>query len=167
MQKELEFYLEQRKKILAMHYVEFVIGWDTQTDAAVNSILANSEQQAVISEMNYRLTTDSEYERCVGVLYEHRNELDDVMRHEIEVVYKDIADTKKIPIEEYRAYSELSAKAYPIYVQAKNDNNFELFRPYLEKIVDFCRKQTVWLATDTVKGYDVLLDRYEPHYNQA
>ena len=167
MQKELEFYLEQRKKILAMHYVDFVIGWDTQTDAAVNSILANSEQQAIISEMNYRLSTDEEYERAVGVLYKHRNELDEVMRHEIEVVYKDIANTKKIPIEEYMAYSELSAKAYPMYVRAKSENNFELFRPYLEKIVEFCRKQTVWLATDKLKGYDVLLDVYEPHYNQA
>ena len=167
MQKELEFYLAQRKKLLAMHYVNFVIDWDTQTDAAENSILANSEQQAVISEMNYRLATDPEYERAVGVLYEHRDELDEVMRHEIEVVYKDIADTKKIPIEEYMAYSELTSQAYPNYVRAKNENNFELFRPYLEKIVDFCRKQTVWLATDTVKGYDVLLDIYEPHYNQA
>ena len=167
MQKELEYYLEQRKKILAMRYVNFVIDWDTQTDAAENSILANSEQAAVISEMTYRLTTEPEYERAVGVLYEHRDELDDVLRHEIEVVHKDIADTKKIPIEEYMAYSELMAKAYPVYVRAKNENNFELFRPYLEKIVDFCRKQTVWLATDTVQGYDVLLDMYEPHYNQA
>ena len=167
MQKELEFYIAHRKKILAMHYVNFVIDWDTQTDAAENSILANSEQQSVISEMSYRMTTDAEYERCVGVLYEHRNELDEVMRHEIEIVFKDIADTKKIPIEEYMAYSELSAQAYPMYVRAKNENNFELFRPYLEKIVEFCRKQTVWLATDKLKGYDVLLDMYEPHYNQA
>ena len=166
MEKELEFYITQRKKILAMQYVNFVIGWDMQTDAAENSILANSEQSSVISEMNYRLTTDDEYERCVGVLYENRAKLDDVMRHEIEVVYKNIQDTKKIPIEEYMAYSELSAKAYPMYVRAKNENNFELFRPYLEQIVEFCRKQTVWLETDTLKGYDVLLDLYEPHYTQ-
>ena len=166
MQKELDFYLQQRKKLLAMHYVNFVIGWDMQTDAAENSILANSEQAAVISEMSYNLTTDPEYERSVGVLYEHRDELDDVLRHEIEVVYKDIQDTKKIPLDEYMAYSELTSQAYPVYVRAKNENNFELFRPYLEKIVEFCRKQTVWLATDKVKGYDVLLDMYEPHYNQ-
>lgn len=167
MKKELEFYLAQRKKIVALGYVNFIIGWDMQTDAAENSILANSEQSAVISEMSYRLTTDPEFESSVAVLYEHRDELDEVLRHEIEVTYKNIQDTKKIPLEEYTAYSELSSKAYPIYVRAKTENNFELFRPYLEKIVEFCRKQTVWLATDTVKGYDVLLDMYEPHYNQA
>ena len=166
MQNELEFYLQQRKKLIAMRYVNFVIGWDMHTDAADNSILADSEQSAVISEMSYKLTTDPEYERSVGVLYENRDQLDEVLRHEIEVVYKDIQDTKKIPLDEYMAYSELTSQAYPIYVRAKNENNFELFRPYLEKIVEFCRKQTVWLATGKLKGYDVLLDMYEPHYNQ-
>ena len=167
MKKELEYYLAQRRKMLAMQYVDFVIGWDAQTDAAENSIIANSEQSAVLSEMQYNLTTDPKFEKSVAVLYEKRDKLDDVLRHEIEEMQKSIANTKKIPIEEYTAYSELISKAYPIYVRAKNENNFELFRPYLEKIVDFCRKQTEWLATDELKGYDVLLDMYEPHYTQA
>ena len=167
MKRELEYYLAQRRKMLAMQYVDFVIGWDSQTDAAENSILANSEQSAVLSEMQYNLTTDPKFEKCVAVLYEQRDKLDDVLRHEIEEMQKSIANTKKIPIEEYTAYSELVYKAYPMYVRAKNENNFELFRPYLEKIVDFCRKQTEWLATDELKGYDVLLDMYEPHYTQA
>ncbi len=74
---------------------------------------------------------------------------------------------QKIPQDEYTAYSELTSKAYPVYVKAKTENNFELFRPYLEKIVEFCRKQTKWLETDELNGYDVLLDQYEPHYTQA
>lgn len=167
MKRELEYYLQQRRKMLAMRYADFVIGWDAQTDAAENSIIANSEQQATLSEMQYVLTTDPKFEKCVAALYEKREKLDEALRHEIEIMHKNIADTKKIPMEEYTAYSELVSKAYPIYVRAKNENNFELFRPYLEKIVDFCRKQTVWLATDKLKGYDVLLDVYEPHYTQA
>ena len=83
MKKELEFYKEHRKKILAMHYIDFIIGWDTQTTAAENSILAHSHQQAIIAEMLYNLSTDAEYERCVGVLYDNRDKLDGVLRHEI------------------------------------------------------------------------------------
>lgn len=117
--------------------------------------------------MSYRLTTDFKFERCVETLYGAREILDDVLRHEIEVMRKSITDEKKIPLDEYAAYSELVAKAYPVYVEAKRTNKFDLFRPYLEKIVDYCRKQTEWLTTDKLKGYDVLLDRYEPHYTQA
>ena len=45
MKKELEYYLAQRRKMLAMQYADFVIGWDAQTDAAENSIIANMKQQ--------------------------------------------------------------------------------------------------------------------------
>lgn len=167
MEKALEFYKKQRRKIVAFNYLNFVISWDMETDAAENSIAADSEQVAVVAEMSYQLMTDPNFEQAVSVLYGSRNKLDDVLRHEIEVVYREIINTKKIPQEEYTAYSELTSKAYPVYVKAKTENNFELFRPYLEKIVEFCRKKTEWLQTDSVKGYDVLLDEYEPHYNQA
>lgn len=167
MEKALELYKKQRRKMLAIRYVNFLVSWDMETDAAENSIMADSEQVAVLSEMSYQLTTDPEFEQAVETLYANRDKLDAVTRHEIEVMRKDIADTKKIPQEEYAAYSELTSKAYPVYVKAKTENNFELFRPYLEKIVDFCRKQTVWLATPETSGYDVLLNMYEPHYNQA
>ena len=167
MEKALEFYKKQRRKIVMFNYLNFLVSWDMETDAAENSIMADSEQVAVMSEMSYQLMTDPQFESAVSVLYERRDSLDEVMRHEIEVAYKNIADTKKIPQEEYTAYSELTSKAYPVYVKAKTENNFELFRPYLEKIVDFCRKQTKWLATLELNGYDVLLDMYEPHYNQA
>ncbi len=167
MQQELRFYKEQRKKILAFRYVSFLTEWDSQTDAAAGSIAADSVYNATLSEMSYRLTTDPEFERCVETLYKTRETLDDVLRHEIEVMHKSIADAKKTPMGEYVAFNELTARAYPVYVEAKRTCNFELFRPYLEKIVDYCRKQTVWLATETRKGYDVLLDQYEPHYTQA
>jgi len=167
MKKELEFYKNQRRKIVAYNYLNFIVSWDMETDAAENSIMADSEQVAVMSEMRYQLMTDPEFERAVETLYNSRQSLDSVLSHEIEVMYKDIQDTKRIPQEEYIAYSELTSKAYPVYVRAKNENNFEMFRPYLERIVEFCRKQTVWLATDNLKGYDVLLNQYEPHYTQA
>lgn len=167
MEKALKFYKEQRRKLVAFNYINFVISWDMETDAVESSIMADSEQMAVISEMRYMLMTDPQFESAVQTLYKSRGELDGVMRHEIEVVYKNISDTKRIPQEEYAAYSELTGKAYPVYVKAKTENNFELFRPYLEKIVAYCRKLTKWLETDGVKGYDVLLNEYEPHYNQA
>ncbi len=166
MQKELDFYLSARKKLCALNYASFLIEWDMQTEAPDNSITANSEQSAVLSEMRYRITTDPEFKRCVDALYEQRDKLDAVLCHEIEVVHKDIVNTAKIPVEEYSAFSELTSKAYPVYVRAKKENNFALFRPYLEKIVEYCRKQTKWLATDKISGYDVLLDIYEPNYTQ-
>jgi len=167
MQQALQFYLEQRKKILAQQYAGFLISWDHETQATEQSVIANADQMGVLSAYSYELMTDARFESAVETLYAHKAELDSVLAHEIEVTYKNIQETKKIPADEYVAYSQLMSEAYPIYVRAKRDNDFQLFRPYLEKIVDYVRKQTVWLATDKAQGYDVLLDMYEPNYNQA
>lgn len=167
MQQALQFYIEQRKKLLAQQYAGFLVSWDHETQATEESVLANADQMGVLSAYQYELMTDTRFENAVETLYAHRAELDAVLAHEIEVTYKNIQETKKIPADEYVAYSQLMSEAYPIYVRAKRDNDFELFRPYLEKIVSYVRKQTVWLATDKLNGYDVLLDMYEPNYNQA
>lgn len=166
-QEALEFYLNHRKKIVAMNYVWFVSSWDMQTEAAQGSVETNSEQLAVLAERSYELTSDEQYAQAVQTLFCGRENLEETLRHEIEVVQKDIEQTRKIPKQQYADFSALTAKAYTVYVQAKTENNFELFRPYLEKIVEYNRNLTKWLETDELKGYDVLLDRFEPHYTMA
>ena len=163
-QQALEFYTQQRKKLLAVHYAQFLSDWDMQTEAAQGSIEANSAQVSAFAERSYELISDENFREAVNTLARCSSELDEVLRHEVEVMQKDIEQTRKIPQEQYAAFSELTAKAYPVYVQAKRENNFALFCPYLEQIVEYCRNLTVWLKTDELSGYDVLLDMYEPHY---
>lgn len=166
-EQALEIYKSQRKRMIALNYAYFVINWDIETDAAPGSAAADSVQMGTLAERSHELNSDKDFQTAVSTLKEHGDKLDEVMRHEVDVVWKGIEETLKLPKEQYAAFSALTSEAYPVYVRAKRENNFELFRPYLEKTVDFMRKATVWLATDTLKGYDVLLDRFEPHYNQA
>lgn len=154
-EEALQFYKQQRRKILAQHFADFVISWDMQTDAAPQSISADAEYGAVLSEYSYELVSDEKFVEAVETLDGNRQLLDDVLCHEVEVM-KNIRQTRSIPKEEYSAYNLLVSQAYPVYVKAKTENDFELFRPYLEKIVDYCRKTTVWLADGETKGYDVL-----------
>lgn len=163
-EEALQFYKQQRRKILAQHFADFIISWDMQTDAAPQSISADAEYGAVLSEYSYELVSDEKFVAAVETLDGNRQLLDDVLCHEVEVMKKNIRQTRSIPKEEYSAYNLLVSQAYPVYVKAKTENDFELFRPYLEKIVDYCRKTTVWLADGETKGYDVLLDMFEPHY---
>lgn len=163
----LEFYKAQRRKILAHAFADVIIEWDMQTDAAEGSIAANSEQMGVLAEEKYSLISNPDFEQAVEVLCQNADRLDDVMRHETAEMKKSIDQTRKIPKEEYAAFSELTSKAYPVYVQAKRENNFQLFRPYLEKIVEYRQKSIKWLQTDVLQGYDVLLDEFEPHYTMA
>lgn len=160
----LEFYKTQRKKLVAVRYFFFISGWDMQTTAAQGSIESASEQVAMLAGRQYELTSDARYKEAVQVLFENSNNLDEVMRHEIECVQKEIAQTEKIPKQRYEQHMSLAAKAYPVYVQAKHDNDFAAILPYLEQLIQYNQDLTLWWQTPTLKGYDVLLDMYEHNF---
>lgn len=70
---------------------------------------------------------------------------------------KDIALPKKF-VEEF---ARTSSQAILNWRQAKKDNSFKHFAPFLEKIVSLCRKKADLLGFSG-HPYDALLDIYEP-----
>ena len=166
-EKAEEKYKAQREKLLAFEYVDFITSWDAMTLAPEGSFELEAPVQSTIASMSYALHTDPDFAEAVEVLCEHAQELDEVLAHEVKEVRRNIREMQKIPKEEYAAFQELISACYPVYVEAKRGNNFEAFRPYLERIVDYERKLTHWLETEDRHGYDVLLDRYEPEMTTA
>ena len=159
MKKALSIYNETNKKLKALGYAEYLIGWDSQTEAPVKA--NHLDEMAVLSEMSYKLATDEKYTEAIETLYKHINRLNKVMRHEISEAKRSADQLKKIPMEEYIAFGTLTNEFYNVYVKAKNENNFALALPYYEKIVEYRKKYVKWLETDELKGYDVLLDDFE------
>jgi carboxypeptidase Taq len=138
-----------------------MISWDTETEAPEGALPFRSEQVGVLTEESYKMSTSSEYVKTVSALYEKREELTPWLNREIGLVKKDIDQQLKIPMNEYVDYQVLLSQTQNIWAKAKRANDFDLFRPYLEKIVGYERKIIKYLETDEVKGYDVLLDMYE------
>lgn len=161
MEKAQKIYEEQRKKLKAMEYVGFLTDWDMQTEAPRGGMEAASAQQAILAEMEYRMRTEPEYVQAVDTLYAGREALEPILAHEIEVQKKNMDELRKVPMEEYTRYQELISNAYPLYVEAKTENDFQKFAPSLEKILGYQRKMAEWLQTEERQGYDVLLDKYE------
>ena len=128
---DLTFYKEYRQKLLALQYVGFVTSWDMQTEAPKDSAPMQAQMQGVLAEMEYKLTTDKAWQDEVERLYKVRNKLDKATRHEIVELKKSIDNTLKIPMEEYVEIQRVTAEGYPVYVQAKQTGDFNLFKPYL------------------------------------
>jgi carboxypeptidase Taq len=75
---------------------------------------------------------------------------------------KDIALPKKF-VEDFAA---LSSQSINVWRQAKEDNNFSLFAPFLHKIVIMNKKKADLLGYNE-HPYDALLDLYEPYVTTA
>ncbi len=156
-----QVYFEIRKKLKAYEYALTIISWDTETEAPVQSFDKRGDVIGVISEMYNDLVFGKDYIDSVNYLSEHLNECDELLKREIIRVKKDLDITLKLPKELLVEMSVVTSKAGPAWAEAKNNNDFSLFEPYLTKIVELQRESIKYLETDELKGYDVLLDQYE------
>lgn len=159
MLKSLEIYNETNKKLKALGYAGYLIGWDIQTEAPKRA--NHFKETETLSEMQYKLSTSPEYKCAIIDLYAHLSELDEVLAHEITLAKEGIEKLEKIPMEEYIRFQSLTNEFYNVYVDAKQNNDFKSALPYYEKIVDYRRRYVKWLETPDKKGYDVLLDEFE------
>lgn len=165
MEKSINVYKDIRKQLNAFKYAMTIISWDSSTEAPKGCFEDRGNQVGVLSELEYKLKTSNEFVSVVNELFANKENLDELMKHEIEVVKKEMDATLKIPMKEFIEFQVLMASSQEIWAQSKEKNDFNLFKPTLSKIVDFMRKYVKYLETDKVKGYDVLLDNYEPKFS--
>ena len=158
----LSKYQQIVKKIRADNFVFYLISWDSQTEAPVGCFEERAKQIEFLSGEHYRFLTHKDTIETIDKLYQRRDELDDVLKHEITELKKSNDKTKKIPMDEYTELTSVLAVSENIWAQAKENNDFSLFAPYLKKIIELQKKYIKHLETDTLKGYNVLLDEYEP-----
>ena len=137
-----------------------VLYLDSTTAAPSDTWEGRGKTMEIMSEITYKLSTDPENEKLLSYLEDHITELDDQTKREVEVLRKGFDQTKKIPAEEYVAYSVLMNDAQAVWAKAKNDDDFAAFAPYLEKIMDYNRKFAGYYNPD-LKPYDALLNEYE------
>ncbi len=162
MENYINIYKETRKKLKAYDYMMWLLSWDRETEAPKASLAYSAKQFSVIQEDLYQIESDPKYVEAIEKIYENLDVLEDEdFKVEIRHAHKDLRMIKKVPKAEYLAYGLLTQEAPHIWAEAKEKNDFELYRPTLEKIVEFNRKLVKYLQTDELKGYDILLDMYE------
>ena len=153
-----------QQTMAAYHHALGVVYLDAATAAPKNSWEGRGKTMEVMSRITYELSSKPENGELYDFLMAHAGELDDQTRREVEVLQKSYNQTKRIPAEEYVAYSVLMNESEVAWTKAKNEDDFEAFAPYLEKIVDFNRRFAGYYNAD-MAPYDALLNEYEEGLN--
>ena len=163
-----EYYLQTREKENAFGLCWFLSSLDTETGVMPpRAIDFRSRQLSALSDMQYDMTTSDTYREAVATLAAAAETLDPALAHEIVSKQEAIENLRRVPKEEYLAFTDLQSRAYPAYVEAKQKSDFSLFLPYLDKIFRYCRKYAGWVGRDGREGYDVYLHMFEPGYTAA
>ncbi len=162
MKNYIKTYQDVRRKMKAYQYVMWLISWDQETEAPKGSASYRSKQYKVIAEEAYDLQSNPEFIEAIEKLYENLELLEDKdFRVEIKNSHKELRMVKKVPKQEYIDYQVLTQSATEIWAKAKENDDFEIFAPTLDKIIQFNKKLVKYLETEELKGYDILLDMYE------
>ena len=155
-QKFREHILKQK----AYGYVMNVIGWDSATEAPKGAFQRRSEMVGIISGELFKLNTSKEYQEVVNGLFEQLNELDDHLQREVKKAKKQLDKILKIPEAEFVDYNKLVGLSQRLWEDAKANNDFEMFKPNLKKIVDYNIKFAKYYD-DTKHPYNIMLDGFE------
>lgn len=161
MQDKINKYLELRQKLQAFNFAMYLIGWDSETEAPIGCFEERSKQIGVLSQLSYDILMNDETINLIKDLHNHLDELDHNLQVEIKNMYKNIMKKILVPADELIAYDVLLSKASPVWAKAKETNNYDLFKPILQEIIDYNKKYVEYVKTAERSGYNVLLDEYE------
>ncbi len=138
-----------------------VLSWDMATIMPEKGVERRSEVMQYLSQIMYNLETSKEYSTLVNELNKTLEERSDEEKAMIKLAKKSLDFMAKVPETEYLEYSKLVASGETYWAKARENNDYESFKPILEKIVAFNKKMAGYIGY-TGSPYDALLDLYEP-----
>lgn len=159
-EKALDALQHWEQTMAAYNHVLGVTELDAATAAPKGSFEGRGQTMGILSQIIYDLIANPENEEILSSLEANAESLDPQTRRKVEVARKQYDQIHRIPAEEYVAYSVLLNDAQAVWEKAKNENDFDAFAPYLEKIVDFNRKFAGYYHPEMLP-YDALLNEYE------
>lgn len=162
-QTKLNGFRELVKKIKYYEEAVALIYWDMRTGLPKKGVEGRSEVVGLLSTEMFKLSVSDEMGAYLDYFSEPENEkqLDRINKKIVYEAKKEYDRSKKIPPEKYQAYVVLTSQAESVWEEAKHTSDWNLFQPYLEKIVA-ANHEFIDLWGYEGSKYNTLLDIYEP-----
>jgi carboxypeptidase Taq len=160
--KSLESIYNQQKELSVLGGIGALLGWDQMTYIPAKGAQERGEQTALLSSLAHKRVVSDIFWNHITKLSKESiyNTLSTEDQHVVKRLKKDVEKSRKIPDDFVKRSAKITTMAYPAWQQARNKNDFKIFQPHLEKIVDL-EKEYVGYIDLPGPRYDTLLDDYE------
>jgi carboxypeptidase Taq len=164
--------LERLKRLVGEIYdlerVGYLLAWDQEAIMPPDGAPARAEQRATIGRVAHeRLVSDE-----LGRLLEDVRSEEEALPHDsdeaslIRVVRRDHEKARRVPTELRAELARAGALGVGAWVEARQQNDFEVLRPHFERQLEL-RRRYIECFEPHEDPYDVLLDDYEPELTTA
>ena len=150
-------------KLTDLRRAEGLLVWDMQVFMPPGGAPTRATQLATLEEVLHERLVDE----GLGELLEELAPYEASLPHDsddaslIRVARRDWDRARRVPAELAGEFARAAVESYSIWVGARENSDFEAFRPSLERIVDL-RRRFVECYAPYDDAYDVLLEDYEP-----
>lgn len=154
--------LEYQKEIFDLEHTINIINWDllvsTPKDEknSVISLLGNLESKL------FSLETSSKHGEVLEefINSDDFDKLPDAEKRYVKMMYKNYLKSVKVPHKFYVKYTELLHKSTAVWEEAKENNDYQAFKPYLKDVIEYTKKYYGYLNNGE-NLYDTMLNSYE------
>lgn len=150
------------KEIFLLQEAARLQSWDELTGMPAKAAGHRSEVTSYLSSKAFEKEIGSEMAELVAYFTEHPEELSSLGKEVFAKVKEDYEEQKNIPIDLMEEINKETSKAYAKWIEAREQKDFSIFQPALEKIIVLKKKLIPYLQKAEKTPYDVLLNQYEP-----
>jgi carboxypeptidase Taq len=159
------------EKVYEVHDIEKatgLLGWDRQVNMPRQGSEARTQQMTTLRRISHGLFTSEAMGELIETAAAELNgaAYDSNEASLIRYLRRSYADERKLPAEFVTRVSIVSGAAHVAWEKAREQSNFSIFQPHLEKVVALCQELAELYGYEDEK-YDALLDKYEPGMKTA
>ena len=154
-------YKEIMQKAADLNYASAVLGWDQEVYMPPKGVSARSRQLATLAAEAHRILTSDQLGNLLEELMAipHTPEFDTEITNVLLTRY-DFERNKKLPGSFVEELSVLTSTGFNSWLDARNKNDYKIFAPILEKLINLKRRQADLLGYSE-HPYNALLNEYE------
>ncbi len=160
MNHNYENYVKHLQKISDLNHSGAVLTWDQEVNMPEKGAQFRARQLATLAGISHEMFTSEDF----GMLLQKLS-IDQTLTFEesknVEESYRIYKRDKKFSIQFIEERSIAISNAFTAWANAKEESNFSLFEPYLKKVVENVRQESIIIGFEN-HPYDAMLELYEP-----
>ena len=155
--------LEYLKKIGELNYLVTTLRWEMDTVAPKKSYDYLINVSTKYEMESFDLITSDEYIKLIENLI--NSDEFSFLSNEEQIYINDLRDNyykfKRVPKDFYEEFCKLRNNSLNCWVSAKENNDYDSFKPYLKDVISYTRKYYKYMYPDSNNLYDCMLNDYE------
>ncbi|MDL0119265.1 MULTISPECIES: carboxypeptidase M32 [Halobacterium] len=137
-----------------------ILSWDQEVMMPEGGTPARSTQKSAVSTVRHDLLTDQQVADWLDDLADA--DLTDEQAAVVREIRREHERAARVPSDLIADLSEKTSEAHPKWKQAREEDDFSIFAPVLEDLIDLKREYATHIDPDA-DAYEVLFADYEPY----